>query len=145
MAKRLTAGVLNGTAYREIMQVEWAGEEFEVEIRPLNNAEATRVEELMQEGITINAREGLKGKMVRQMAFDYKANYRGRKKADILTVALGTVDDSITEEVVEKEFPPKLVREIAQRIQKISGIGNDEEIEQLTEGGEEDPFHGGDK
>lgn len=134
MAKRLTAGVLNGTAHRELVKLEWLGEEYEVEIRPLNNKEATMIEELLQDGMNIDIREAPNGKMMKRVNFDNKANFKSRKKADILTVAMGTVDDSITEEVVENEFPPKFVTEIAEAVRKISGIGNEDEIEEFNEG-----------
>lgn len=135
MAKRLTAGVLNGTAYRELFNFEWQGEEYEVEIRPLNNEEALKVEECMQEGVTVDVKEGPQKKLLKRVHFDSKENFRGRRKADILAVALGTVDPSITVDVVDREIPPKVVREIAQRILQISGIGNDEEIQDFAEGG----------
>lgn len=136
MAKKLTAGVLKGTAYRENFKVEWQGEEYEVEIRPLNNQESLQVQELLQEGITIKAKPSINGQLARMMDFDTKANLRGRAKADVKTVELGTIDETITQDVVEKEFPPKLVSEIANRIRQISGIGNQQEVEEFNEGKE---------
>lgn len=142
MGKRLTAGVLQGASYTEVMRdLEFNGEYYDVEIRALTNSEATEVEELTQEGIFVKASNGINGRMNRSMNFDTKANFRGRKKADIKAVALGTLDPSITEEVVEKEFPPKFVKEIANRIKQISGIGNQEEVEEFSEG-EETPSDG---
>lgn len=137
MAKKLTAGVLQGTAYRETITVEWMGEQYEVDIRPLNNKEATEVEALMQEGINIKATQGAGGNIRRNMRFEFdsKANLKGRRKADVLAVAYGTVDESITIDVVENEFPPKLISEIADRIKEISGI----EEPDLAEEGETFP------
>ncbi|KQB92103.1 hypothetical protein AB4J90_11900 [Geobacillus thermodenitrificans] len=133
MARKLTAGVLNGTAYQETMIVTWNGEEFEVDIRPLNNKEATEIEELLQEGVTVKGTPTLKGKMAQTLHFDSKANLRGRKRAAIKAVAYGTVDPMITEQVVENEFPPKLVDEIAERIYAITGIGNKQQVQEAVE------------
>ncbi|MED3647772.1 hypothetical protein P4475_13365 [Halalkalibacterium halodurans] len=138
MGKKLTAGVLQGAKYTETMSIEWQGEVYDVEIRALTNAEATQVEELQQEGVIVKTSPGIKGKMNRTINVDPKANFRGRKQADLKAVALGTVDSSLTEEVIEKEFPPKFVNEIAERIRKISGIGNQNEIEEFNQG-EESP------
>ncbi|WP_373896384.1 hypothetical protein [Virgibacillus sp. CBA3643] len=137
MAKKLTAGVLNGTAYKENFVVEMNGEEFEVEIKALGNSDATAVEELTQEGITMKGKPGLKGKMTRQMDFDTKSNLRGRNQSDVKAVALGTTDETITEEVVENEFPRKITKDIAGRVKQISGIGNQKEVEEFTEDNEE--------
>lgn len=134
MAKKLTAGVLQGTSYAETMTVEWQGEEFEVEIKPLNNSQASEVEALMQEGITMKGKPGMKGKVERHMDFDTKKNLFGRNRSDIKAVALGTTDESLTEQVVESEFPPKLVKEIAERIKQITGISNKKEVEDFNEG-----------
>ena len=140
LSKKLTAGVLQGASYKETMQVEWQGDTFEIEIRALTNREATEIEALMQEGVTIKGKPGIKGRMERVMDFDTRKNTFGRNQADVKAVALGTVDESITEEVVENEFPHKLVKEIAQRIKEITGIGNQEDIEEFNEG-EENPSH----
>ncbi|OPX00650.1 hypothetical protein [Geobacillus sp. LEMMY01] len=139
MAKKLTAGVLNGTAHQETMTVTWNGEEFEVDIRPLNNKEALEIEELMQEGVSVKGTPTLKGKMTQTLQFDTKANLRGRKRAAIKAVAYGTVDPMITEQVVENEFPPKLVDEIAARIYELTGIGNKQQIQEAVEN-DEDSF-----
>jgi hypothetical protein len=48
-------------------------------------------------------------------------------------VAYGTVDPMITEQVVENEFPPKLVEEIAERIYAITGIGNKQQVQEAVE------------
>lgn len=134
LAKKLTAGVLQGSAYTETMEVEWMGETFEVEIKPLTNKEASEVEALMQEGVTVKGKPGIKGRMERVMDFDTRKNTFGRYRSDVKAVALGTTDKSITEEVVENEFPPKIVKEIAQRVKQITGIGNQEEIDEFNEG-----------
>lgn len=134
LVKKLTAGVLQGTNYRENMQVEWDGETYEIEIRALNNREASEVEALMQEGVNIKGRAGRGGNIERIMDFDAKQNLIGRKESDIKAIALGTTDESITESVVANEFPPKLVNEIGGRIKQITGIGNIEEIEGFSEG-----------
>ncbi|MED3733894.1 hypothetical protein [Geobacillus stearothermophilus] len=139
MAKKLTAGVLNGTAYQETLTVTWNGEEFEVDIRPLNNKEALEIEELMQEGVSVKGTPTLKGKMTQTLQFDTKANLRGRKRAAIKAVAYGTVDPMITEQVVENEFPPKLVEGIAARIYELTGIGNKQQIQEAVEN-DEDSF-----
>jgi hypothetical protein len=133
LAKKLTAGVLQGNAYRETMEVEWDGETYEVEIKPLTNKEASEVEALMQEGVTVKGKPGIKGKMQRTMDFDTRKNTFGRYDSDIKAVALGTTEKSITEDVVDKEFPPKLVKEIAKRVKQITGIGNQEEVEEFNE------------
>lgn len=134
MAKKLTAGVLQGSHYTEVMEVTWQGEQFEVEIKPLTNKEASEVEALMQEGVTIKGKPGIKGRMERIMDFDTRKNTFGRNQADVKAVALGTVDESITEDVVENEFPHKLVKEIAAQVKRISGIGNQEEVEAFNDG-----------
>ncbi|MGG4405804.1 hypothetical protein ABEP13_08065 [Geobacillus stearothermophilus] len=139
MAKKLTAGVLNGTAYQETLTVTWNGEEFEVDIRPLNNKEAMEIEELLQEGVAVKGTPTLKGKMTQTIQFDTKANLRGRKRAAIKAVAYGTVDPMITEQVVENEFPPKLVEDIAARIYELTGIGNKQQILEAVEN-DEDSF-----
>lgn len=131
LVKKLTAGVLQGTEFTESMQVEWLGEQFEIEIRPLNNTEAGEVQALMQEGITVKGKPGRNGKMERQMDFDTKANLLGRNKSDVKAVALGTTDKSLTEKVIENEFPPKLVKEIGQRIKEITGIEIEKQGESL--------------
>lgn len=133
MAKKLTAGVLQGKAYKEKFNFDWNNEEFEIEIRPLDNKEAMDIEELTQEGITIKGKPGLNGKMTRQMDFDTKKNLRGRRQSDILAVALGSTDESITKEVVELEFPAEVVTKIADRIKQISGINSKESAEELVE------------
>lgn len=144
MVKKLTAGVLQGTEFKESMQVEWNEQTFEVEIRALSNSESAEVESLMQEGINVKGKTGKGGKMDRVMDFDTKKNFLGRSQSDIKAVSLGTTDKSITKEVVEKEFPPKLVKEIANRIKEITGIavGNSEsdDIESFNEGHDE-PRH----
>jgi hypothetical protein len=132
MAKTLTAGALNGTAYKEKMTVEWQGEQYEVEIRPLNNKEATEVEAAMQEGLEIKGEPGRAKQTT--MTFDAKAAFIGKKKSDILAVAFGTTDASITAEVAEKEFPPQIIEAIATRVKELSGIKG-----AATEG---EPFRG---
>lgn len=134
MAKKLTAGVLQGASYTETMQVEWNNEKYEIEIRALNNTEASGVEALMQEGINVKGKAGRGGKIEQVMNFDSKQNLIGRRKSDIKAVALGTTDKSITEEVVENEFPPALVEEISSRIKQITGIANVDEIQDFTDG-----------
>lgn len=138
LAKKLTAGVLQGASYTETMEVEWNDEKFEIEIRALNNKQASEVEALMQEGVTVKGKTGIKGKMERIMDFDTKKNMFGRYQSDVKAVALGTTDTSLTEEVVENEFPPKLVKEIAKRIREITGIGKQDDVEGFNEG-EENP------
>ncbi|MGP4041895.1 hypothetical protein ACTWP4_18635 [Gracilibacillus sp. D59] len=133
MAKKLTAGVLQGTAYREDLPVEWDGQEYEIEIRALSNKECTQVEELLQEGVYIKGHTGLKGKMRRSMDLDMKKNLQGRKDSDVKAVALGTTDEAITEKVVNDEFPQVLIKVIADRIKKISGIANEKDAEEFTE------------
>lgn len=134
MAKKLTAGVLQGKQYTETIEVELGQETFEVEITPLNNKEATEIEALSQEGVSVKGKPGRGGKMERVMDFDTRKNTFGRNQADVKAVALGTVDESITEEVVENEFPHKLVKEIAMHVKRISGIGNQEEVEDFNDG-----------
>lgn len=141
MAKKLTAGVLQGNQYTELMEIVWQGEQFEVEIKPLTNKEASEVEALMQEGVIVKGKPGIKGRMERVMDFDTRKNTFGRNQADVLAVAYGTVDESITQEVVETEFPHKMVKEIAARIKQISGIGNQEEVEDFNDG-EDNPSYG---
>ena len=141
MAKKLTAGVLQGNQYTEVMELAWQGEQFEVEIKPLTNKQASEVEALMQEGVTVKGKPGIKGRMERVMDFDTRKNTFGRNQADVLAVALGTVDESITKEVVENEFPRKMVKEIAAQVKRISGIGNQEEVESFNDG-EDNPSDG---
>lgn len=136
--KKLTAGVLQGTSYTKSITVEWMGEEYEVDIKPLSNKQASIIEALMQKGVIVKGKPGIKGRMERVIDFDTTENTKGRYEADVKTVALGTVDESITEEVVENQFPPKIVKEIAKEIRKITGIGEQEEIEVFNEG-EENP------
>ena len=140
MAKKLTAGVLQGNQYTEVMELSWQEEAFEVEIKPLTNKEASEIEALLQEGVTVKGKPGIKGKMERVMDFDTRKNTQGRYQADIKAVAFGTVDESITEEVVDSQFPPKLVKEIAAQVKKITGIGNQEDVSEFNEG-EESPSH----
>lgn len=133
MVKKLTAGVLQGTSYRENMKVEWNGETYEIEIRALNNSEASQIEVLMQEGVTMKGRSGRGGQLEQTMDFDTAKNLLGRKKADVKAVVLGTTDEAITEKVVQNEFPPVLVEQIANRIREISGIAIDD-VRQFNEG-----------
>jgi len=141
MAKKLTAGVLQGNQYTEVMEVVWQGESFEIEIKPLNNKQASEIEALMQEGVTVKGKPGMKGKMERVMDFDTRKNTFGRYQADMKAVCLGTTDESITEEVVENQFPPKLVKEISAQVKKITGIGNQEDTDEFNEG-EDTPSDG---
>ena len=134
MAKKLTAGVLNGSQYTETMQLEWNGEKYELEIKPLTNKQASEIEVLLQEGISIKGKPSINGRIERLMDFDMRKNTYGRYKANVLTVVYGTVDEAITEKVVENEFPPKLIRHIAERIRVSTGIGQDEDIENFNEG-----------
>lgn len=140
LAKKLTAGVLQGASYTENMQIEWQGEEFEVEIKPLTNKEASEVQAMAQEGINIKGKPGRGGKMEQHMDMDSKANTIARFASDVKVVALGTTDESLTEKVVEKEFPRKLVIDISTRIREISGISkedeDDERIKDFNEGKE---------
>lgn len=136
LVKKLTAGVLQGASYTETMQVEWQGEKFEVEIKALTNKEASEVEALMQKGVRVQGKPGIGGKMQRVMDFDTTENTYGRYASDVKAVALGTTDESITEKVVENEFPPKLVKEIASQVKRITGIGNQDEIDEFNEGKE---------
>lgn len=136
MAKKLTAGILQGASYTEVMEVEWQGEKFEIEIKALTNKQSSEIEALMQEGVDMKGKPGMKGKMERVMDFDLKKNAMGRYESNLKTVALGTTDESLTEKVIENEFPPKLVKEISARIRQITGIGNKDEIEGFNEGGE---------
>lgn len=136
MAKKLSAGVLQGTDYKENFEVTWNDEKFEVEIRALDNEESSSVEELTQEGINLKAKPGINGKMTRSMDFDMKANFRGRKESNIKAVVLGTIDESITDKVVRKEFPPNITEEIGERVKQISGIEDTQEVEDFNEGKE---------
>ena len=140
LAKKLTAGVLQGASYTETMQVEWQGETFEIEIKALTNKQAAEVEALMQEGVIIKGKPGIKGRIERIMDFDTRKNAFGRYESDVKAVEYGTTDPSITREVIENEFPPKLVKEIANRIKQITGIGNQDEIKGFNEG-EDNPSY----
>lgn len=144
MAKKLTAGVLQGASYTETMKVTWGEDTFEVEIRALNNNEASEIQSLMQEGVNIKGKPGKGGKMERSMDIDMKAVLKGKNHSDIKAVALGTTDKSLTEKVVTNEFPPKLVKEIGNRIKEITGIKEDKDIEEFNEG-EENPSNQGGK
>lgn len=136
LVKKLTAGVLQGASYTENMSVEWQGDQFEIEIKALSNKEASEVEALMQKGVKVQGKTGIGGKMQRVMDFDTTENTYGRYASDVKAVALGTTDKTLTEKVVENEFPPKLVKEIASRVKQITGIGNEGEIEEFNEGKE---------
>lgn len=136
LVKKLTAGVLQGASYTENMKVEWQGEQFEIEIKALSNKEASEVEALMQKGVKVQGKPGIGGKMQRVMDFDTTENTYGRYASDVKAVALGTTDKSLTEKVVENEFPPKLVKEIASRVKQITGIGNEEDVDEFNEGKE---------
>jgi len=141
MTKKLTAGVLQGAQYTELMELVWQGEAFEVEIKPLTNKQASEVEALMQEGVTVKGKPGIKGKMERVMDFDTRKNTFGRNESDVKAVSLGTSDESITEDVVNDQFPHKLVKEIAAQVKKITGIGNQEDTDKFNEG-EDTPSDG---
>lgn len=133
MAKKLTAGVLQGKQYTETIEVELGQETYELEITPLNNKEATEIEVLSQEGVSVKGKPGRGGKMERIMDFDTKKNAYGRNAGNIKAIAYGTVDESLTEEVIAEQFPHKLVKEISERIKEISGIGNQDEVGELNE------------
>ncbi|UOQ43351.1 hypothetical protein MUN89_15680 [Halobacillus salinarum] len=135
MAKKLTAGVLQGKSYTETMKdLEFNGEMFELEIRALDNEEATKVQTPSNEGVYVKMKPGLKGKMTRNVDLNMKENFRGQQESNYLAVAYGTTDESITYEVVKSEFPRKLVKEIAERVKQISGISNPEEVKGFSEG-----------
>lgn len=129
MVKKLTAGVLQGAEYTETIQVKWLEDTFEVEIKSLTNTQASEVQALTQEGVNIKGKAGRGGKMERVMNFDTTKSVLGRNKANIKAVAMGTTDKSITEKVVENEFPPKIVQEIAERVKEITGIKDEDEDE----------------
>ena len=140
MAKKLTADLLQGTSFKTTVKVDFLGETYEVDIQPLNNEQAGEVERLMQDGVDVKMKPGMKGKMQQHMDIDTKKQLTGKQNADVKAVAFGTVDKGINEEFVSKQFPAKLIRDIAKEVRLISGIGNKKEIEEFVEG-EENPSH----
>lgn len=140
MATRLTAGVLQGTKHEEQFAFDWGGEEYTVEVHPLSNKQAADVEALSQQGMGVKANAMGNGKMHRSMSVDMNKMVHGRSQSDVLAVALGTSDESLTEEVVGSEFPPGVVRQIADRVRTITGMDNpdDEERSAIEEASEQD-------
>ena len=139
MAKKLTAEVLQGISYNKTIEVEINQETFEVDVRPLTSAESYQIEALLQQGLNIKMKPSAKGKMSREVDINTDKQVKGKHQADVKAVALGTVDDSLDEDTVKK-LPSQAVKQIAQEILQISGIGNQKAVQDFVEG-EENPSH----
>lgn len=127
MATRLTAGALNGVNHTEVFEFDYAGERLEVEIRPLSNKESGDIEGLLQQGITMRGRPGGGGKVQQSMDFDMQRSAQGRAQGNLKACALGTVDPSLTEQVIEQEWPAAVVRQVGNRVRILSGLSSDDD------------------
>ncbi|MDZ5782110.1 hypothetical protein [Marinococcus luteus] len=130
MAK-LTKDLLMGDAYTTTVKAVVSGQEVDVEIKPLNGPDSSRVEEWLQEGNTMKGRPGRNGKMQQEMSMDLKKNAKGQKESDILACAYGTVDSDFNEKFIREHWPNHLIKTVASEVKDLSGITNKAEIERF--------------
>lgn len=126
---KLKPGMLKGKAYTEDFIVEFLGEEFEVEIRPLKHSEAAEVQNILMKSFNI------KGTPKQGQTPDFELNNEEYTKAQFSAVlkaaAYGTVDADWTEDLINEEWPSEIINVVGQRVLTITGIGNPEDVERF--------------
>jgi len=121
MAKKLKPALLDGIKYRETVELEYNGEKYEVEIRPLKYSEAAEVRGLIGGNSKVDISEAKKS-----MDLDLSGLIRGRQLAMLKATALGIVDPEWTEEKIDELWPPEWVQKVGERVMEISGFYIDE-------------------
>ena len=117
---KLTAALLQGKQYREIVKVEHEGKEYEVEIRPLTHTEKAEVQAIELQGVSLDAQDMRRGSQtVTVNASDLSKN---KAQADLKIIELATVDTEWTAETVDQTWKPEWIEKVSNRIAEISGF-----------------------
>lgn len=117
----LKPGMLAGVQYKEVFEVEYEGEKYEVEIRALKHTEASEIQAILATGIKLVGPRN-------DVQVDTEKMTLAQFKAQLKATAFGTVEAGFTEAVIENEWPSELISKVGARIMTISGIGNPEEV-----------------
>ena len=99
---KLTAALLQGKQYREIVKVEHEGQEYEVEIRPLTHTEKAEINAIELKGVNLDAQDIRRG--TQSVKIDASELSKNRAEADLKIIELATVDDEWTAETVDRTW-----------------------------------------
>lgn len=117
---KLTAALLQGKQYREIVKVEHEGQEYEIEIRPLTHTEKAEVQSIELQGVSLDAQDMRRGEQA--VKIDASELSKNRAQADLKIIELATVDDEWTAETVDQTWKPEWIEKVSNRIAEISGL-----------------------
>src|SRR5690606_10829102 len=117
---KLTAALLRGKEYREIVKVEHEGQEYEVEIRPLTLIEKAEVQAIELQGVSLDAQDIRRG--TQAITIDASKLSKNRAKADLKMIELATVDDEWTAETIDQIWKTEWIEKVSNRIAEISGL-----------------------
>lgn len=126
----LKPGMLSGTYYKEIVEVEHEGNKYEIEIKPLTHSQSSEIGTLMQEGIEIT--RGFKPEDdFSNVRLDTKKNLEAANKALLKACEYGTVDHAWNTNNIDVEWPAEWVKKVGNRVLVISGLGDPKEVERF--------------
>lgn len=150
MATKLKPGVLDGIRHTETVELEWNGEVYEVDVRPLKHTECEEIQAILARPVQLKARgsdldkKGGMGKTPVNINSEVMA--KSRYQAALRAAAMGTIDDAWTVQTINEEWPSEWVMKVGAHVQRISGIGNPEEVRSFREGsGKQDILRSGDE
>lgn len=129
MAKKLKPALLDGIKHRETVELEYGGEKYEVEIRPLRHSEVAEVQGLITSGMKVDVNDmiGKKRAKGETYSFDLGGYMRGKRTALLKAAALGTTDPEWTEEKIDELWHPEWVQKVGERVMEISGFHVEED------------------
>lgn len=111
--KKLTADLLAGIEQTEDMDIEVAGEQYSITIRPLTVAERAKVTAMSQKGMKLRGN-------VQGPTADIQDIMLATAEADTMAVAIGMVDPVLSKTQLDKSLFP--VDEVAKAIKRLSGM-----------------------
>lgn len=117
---KLTAALLQGKQYREIVKVEHEGQEYEIEIRPLTHTEKAEINAIELKGVNLDAQDIRRG--TQSVKIDASELSKNRAEADLKIIELATVDDEWTAETVDRTWKTEWIEKVSNRIAEISGL-----------------------
>ena len=128
---KLKPGVLNGIKHVETVEVEYNGEKYEIDIRPLRHSEAAVIQGILSKGLKVKTSGKGKHVATESVDIDMEQMIKARYEAQLKASAMGTVDPAWTEQTIDEQWLPEWIVQVGDAVMRISGIGNPEEVEQF--------------
>lgn len=122
---KLVPGVLNGAKHTEIVEVEFDGQTYEVEIRALRHSEAAVIQALLSKGFKMKT--GGTGLNKDAVDIDMATTVQAQFEAQLEAAARGTIEDGFTKEYIDAQWSSEWIQKVGDQVMKISGIGNKKE------------------